>query len=400
MDTIELIVNRKSKKIKIDSIIYVETKDKLSIFHRNNGNDIQIFMTMGEIEKLLPKELFMRVSRSVLVAFDRINYIGEVIYLKNGCTLRYSRHKADEVRDNFRKYLAMTMKSTNIDKNLSDDEVREKFSSMENMPYAFVVMRAVFADENDEKAANDMKIVYVNTRFTEFFDTSIEELIGKYFFEKYPNAEKYWLEKVLAVTFKGEKCEFVDYIDIRGKMAHVWMYQPYEGYCAIFVRHLEIDFDKEIKNTKKRNNIKQYKPEVYPNRITDFVFQMVRDNYDGIWEIDVDARLAYLWHSKHFSPMMDSVIPVDNLVKLLIDKKIFNEDDNFVNGCICLNELREFIHNNCGREKYIVTANTNITSRKNIIYEITRQCADNGKNVFLYFRDITEDFKEDSEDNK
>lgn len=397
MDTIELVVNRKTKKIKIDSIMYVETKDKLSVFHRSNGDDIQIFITMGEIENMLPKDKFMRVSRSALVAFDRINYIGEVIYLHNGCTLKYSRHKADAVREKYRKYLANKMHSNNSGDNFTDDEIREKFACMESMPYAFVVMRAVFDKEDKEKAANDMRIVYVNPRFAEFFDTSVDELVDKYFFEEYPGAEKYWLEKVLAVTFRGEKCEFTDYIEVRGKMAHVWMYQPYEGYCAIFFRHIDIDidFDKELKNQRKNNSIKQYKPDIYPNRITDFVFQMVRDNYDGIWEIDVETKLVYLWHSKHFSSLMDSVIPVDNLVKMLIDRNIFDIDGDFINGCIGVDELRAFVREDSEQDKRVVIANTNAPNRKNVTYELTRQCADNGKNVFLYFRDITKDVSEE-----
>lgn len=70
----QLILKRRRKKvvIKLEEILYITGNKNSVIVSLKNGQDERFYMTFYQIEKCLPKELFVRIHKSHIVAINKI----------------------------------------------------------------------------------------------------------------------------------------------------------------------------------------------------------------------------------------------------------------------------------------------------------------------------------------
>lgn len=62
-------------QIRLDTILYVEVRNDRVIIFRADGNQTSSFMSMREIEELLPTDRFMRVHRSFIVNLSKVEVV-------------------------------------------------------------------------------------------------------------------------------------------------------------------------------------------------------------------------------------------------------------------------------------------------------------------------------------
>ncbi len=62
-------------QLKTDTILYVEVRKDRVIFYRTEGEPLSSFMSLSELEELLPADKFMRVHRSYIVNLKNIEIV-------------------------------------------------------------------------------------------------------------------------------------------------------------------------------------------------------------------------------------------------------------------------------------------------------------------------------------
>lgn len=104
-DFLILNTNDGSWKIKLSEIIYVESKEKHTII-RTLDNHFECCRYMQEIEKMLPKDQFIRSHRSCIVSFLHIrNHDSKTIYFDNNERASISRRYLTDFKKAFQDYI-------------------------------------------------------------------------------------------------------------------------------------------------------------------------------------------------------------------------------------------------------------------------------------------------------
>ncbi|MDH7461203.1 LytTR family DNA-binding domain-containing protein [Chitinophagaceae bacterium 26-R-25] len=70
-----------AQKIMVDSIVYIESLRNYSKIYSSNA-EVMTLTSMRDLEGFLPKDKFMRIHKSYIVALDRIQKMGgHMVYL-------------------------------------------------------------------------------------------------------------------------------------------------------------------------------------------------------------------------------------------------------------------------------------------------------------------------------
>jgi len=86
-------------------IIYIESNDKLLLFHLTDGNTLQCYGNLGKFTYKLPEQLFIRCHQSFLVNLSHITEMKES-YLRTGqVVISISRKYMKSVKDKYYTYL-------------------------------------------------------------------------------------------------------------------------------------------------------------------------------------------------------------------------------------------------------------------------------------------------------
>jgi two-component system, LytTR family, response regulator len=104
--------------VKLDNIGYIESSGNYSTFYLQDNSKILVSRQIGEYEKLLPADAFVRIHDKHIINLHCINeYIkgngGEVI-LENGTRLNVSSRRKEELLNRFEKWLRKAPLNTNI----------------------------------------------------------------------------------------------------------------------------------------------------------------------------------------------------------------------------------------------------------------------------------------------
>lgn len=65
-------VERKTVKVHLEDIIYIESLKDYIVIHRQNKADLKVKYTIGSVENMLPKNLFLRIHRSYIVSVKKV----------------------------------------------------------------------------------------------------------------------------------------------------------------------------------------------------------------------------------------------------------------------------------------------------------------------------------------
>lgn len=245
MKTLELMVDRCLIQICVEDILYIEVKDKLCTIHRKNQDDIQIFMSISKLEKQLPADAFVRISRCYLVSCDCIEKIQKEIVLTDGKSLAYSARKKSQIMKAYYDYLEKGWakrrdKSSNKNFYL---ELQKKYETMVDFPVAFIVLRAKAALQTQKMY---FELVFGNYQAEKLLEIPRGKLEGRNFMECLFEEESAALARWLAQTaFHGLKERNVEKNTKLQKAICMEGYQIIYGYCACLLWDVTKDMNSQ-----------------------------------------------------------------------------------------------------------------------------------------------------------
>ena len=105
----------------------------------------------------------------------------------------------------------------------------EKCSLLDDMPLAFCIIELVF---NEDGHGVDFIFRYCNAEMATIEGVPVEEMLGRSFYEVFPNGDKKWLVSYADVGLNGTKHILHDYSPEVDNCLTIHCYQPEPGYCA------------------------------------------------------------------------------------------------------------------------------------------------------------------------
>lgn len=97
------------RNIRVNEIIFIESFRAHQVIHLDGGEDIEVRMTMDDLEQKLAQYDIVRTHKSYLVNYQYVSRIDtEGILLKNGVMTPVSRKRIKEIRTDYIKYLNKT----------------------------------------------------------------------------------------------------------------------------------------------------------------------------------------------------------------------------------------------------------------------------------------------------
>lgn len=105
----------------------------------------------------------------------------------------------------------------------------EKCSLLNDMPLAFCIIELVF---NEDGHGVDFIFRYCNAEMATIEGVPVEEMLGRSFYEVFPNGDKKWLVSYADVALNGTKHILHDYSPEVDEYLTIHCYQPEPGYCA------------------------------------------------------------------------------------------------------------------------------------------------------------------------
>lgn len=229
-ETIKLLINRKWETIQTKDILYITISDKLSFLHLKDSVTLNLFITLSELEQLLPRADFVRISRNCIINYHAIYSIHDTqVTLTNNESLPYSKRREKSILDGYQKYVQNKYASESPDTLRQAIDFYEKYKSFENIPIAFAVIEMV-VDGNGHSI--DFIFRFANQALAELEGVPLNELKGNSFFSIFPDAQKKWLSIYREVAFEGKQMEIIDFREELKKVLRIQCFQPMHGYCA------------------------------------------------------------------------------------------------------------------------------------------------------------------------
>lgn len=243
--TIRLLINRKWEDIPLSEIIYISIYDKLSYFHLKTREPFNLFITLSELEQLLPEDRFIRVSRNCIVAFDSIYSINaSYLQLLNGETLLYSKRREKHLLESYKNYLEQKFSPSHTPNNdVLVQKMCDRYQIFNTIPLAFAIIELI-----EDKKSHSMDLVYryANDSFALLQGFPLEQIVGNSFFNLFSNASTKWIELYADVAFNGIFREVTDYSQELHKFLRLQCFQPMYGFCACIITDISNDSKQKI----------------------------------------------------------------------------------------------------------------------------------------------------------
>ncbi|WP_372998644.1 LytR/AlgR family response regulator transcription factor [Lutispora sp.] len=86
-------------------ILYMESQDKLILFHMTDGSKLQCYGKLDDIEPKLPEESFIRCHQSFIVNAAHINKMGEAHFSIGQVMISISKKRLKHAKEKYYTYL-------------------------------------------------------------------------------------------------------------------------------------------------------------------------------------------------------------------------------------------------------------------------------------------------------
>ena len=235
MDAIELMVDRQRKYVPVDKIRYIRIEDKLCYFYLKNEETIRIFIPIAEVENKLPDNEFVRISRNIIVAYSSIQSVRDTILLYNHEELKYSVRRKKELLKGYQAYIERILLAGKVDayQEIETNRFKKEYRCFDSMPIPFAIIELVV---NADYQSTDFIFRYANKALSVLENVTLEEIIDRSFYkEVFNHADSEWLEFYADIAFHGGYKEMEKYSPEIGKTLRIQCFQPYYGYCGLYI---------------------------------------------------------------------------------------------------------------------------------------------------------------------
>lgn len=223
------ILNFFSKhSINTEEIKYIIRKDKKTCIYLSNDKIFFTYITVKEFLSFLEAYDFICINKGIIVCKKQIDYINNGVYhMIDGQTFQGRKRTIAE-----HKHLNEALHENFADKLLTINNIRRKFSILDNMPIAFCIIELVF---NEDGHGIDFIFRYCNKEMEIIEGKTIYEMLDHSFYKVFPNADKKWLTAYTDVALNGSFRYIRDFSPEINKEIFVRCFQPIEGFCACLI---------------------------------------------------------------------------------------------------------------------------------------------------------------------
>lgn len=352
--TIELIVNRRKRTFFVEDICYVEVDDKLSIVHLKNGESLELFVAMSEIEGKLPLTDYVRISRKYLVSYREIRSIEKDVELLDGTHLAYSGRKRKELLAGHREFvcnrLAQGLHFANVSK---DTDFGELYQVFDQLPIPFCVLEGIMLPGGK---VIDFKVCYCNTAIAGILRRTEKEIRGHYVCRDLSKGENQLLLKhFTASAFGGKNHEFIFRNEDRGKFLF-HCFQPFYGYCACTVSEIREEERSMIPANEPVLKVKQQ--EVNDCFSRKGYWDVLTDAFTEVVELDCKKKLFYVWKSSLRPESEHKQISYYDLFMDYMDNFIYHYDKDSFWNLFSFERIMQFMNSaekKCSEDVHFLT---------------------------------------------
>ncbi len=231
--TLELMVNRSKIHINVSDIYYIEVQDKLCVIKLKNRESIQIFASINQLQKKLPEGEFIRISRSLLVSCEKVEWIKDEVVLNDGQRLKYSNRKKAQIVRQYKQYLFQKIQEQGYSVREHAQllvDFSETYSNMNHFPVACLVFK-VCMDVWEE--GMDFRIMYANEKMARIMGMSVEQLIDRKLCEiLFSGCRAKVMNGLAQVAYDGGTKEIIFASNTLQKKIKIEYSQIHYGYCA------------------------------------------------------------------------------------------------------------------------------------------------------------------------
>lgn len=230
--TITIRINRKECRIPVNSITYAQVNDKLCSIHLfgENTPPIRIFLTIGTLMDMLPREQFLQVSRSCVISLAHYQYMeDEALVLTDNLRVPYSRRLRAQIRSAVSTYRNTCAQSHNNSQ--MQRQLLEEFRSFDHFPLPFCIVETIVREDTGTR---DFLFRYVNDAFASYANLPVYQLINASFFSLSQDQalDLRWAEIFTQCSLQAQKQNVLLPGIQKNTAVQVFCYQPHYGFCA------------------------------------------------------------------------------------------------------------------------------------------------------------------------
>ncbi|MCD7834727.1 MAG: LytTR family transcriptional regulator [Lachnospiraceae bacterium] len=228
--TITIRINRKECRIPVNSITYAQVNDKLCSIHLfgENTPPIRIFLTIGTLMDMLPREQFLQVSRSCVISLAHYQYMeDEALVLTDNLRVPYSRRLRAQIRSAVSTYRNSCAQSHNNSQ--MQRQLMEEFRSFDHFPLPFCIVETI---TREDTGMRDYLFRYVNDAFAARVNLPVYQLINTSFFSLFQASEAQWAEVFTQCSLRAQQVSVLLPGRQKNTAVQVFCYQPHYGFCA------------------------------------------------------------------------------------------------------------------------------------------------------------------------
>lgn len=215
----------KRNRMNTGDIKYITRADKKTCIFLTDERILTTYITVRDFYNVLEAHGFICINKGTVVSKRHISFIENGDYHMIDGAVFQGRRRTVSAHKKLNELLHQ-----HTDAALpSMDDIRTRFSVLDNMPIAFCIVELVF---NENGTGIDFVFRYCNKQMEIVEGKTIDEMLNHSFYKVFPDADRKWLAAYTDVAVNGVYRHIRDYSPEIGKELFVRCYQPAEGFCA------------------------------------------------------------------------------------------------------------------------------------------------------------------------
>ncbi len=184
--SIRLMVNRQEQLLLVESIVYAQVTDKLCKIYINQREPLEVFLSIGSLMSMLPKDEFLQISRSCVVATKAIRDIDEEhVVLSDGTLLPYAKRKKPSLLSAFQTHLS---NRAQLHRYTWTEGLHEEFQCFDRSPIPFCILERIA----DSSGTVEYVFRYANDSLAALIHVPLHLLVNSLFSAVFAGADRDW----------------------------------------------------------------------------------------------------------------------------------------------------------------------------------------------------------------
>lgn len=207
-------------------IMYIKREDGKTALHLMDGRVLTSFTPAKNFMETLKDYDFLNINKGTFVSKSQIDRIEDGIYYMLDGTALPGRKRSPGAHRRLNKTLHIPTDPKSAE---WAADLRLRYAGLDNMPAAFCIIELVW---HPDGSGVDFIYRYANHEMAREADRTIEQMIGRSFFDIFPKADKKWLVTYSDVAVNGTVRYIRDYSYRSKREMYVQCFRPMDGYCA------------------------------------------------------------------------------------------------------------------------------------------------------------------------